>query len=82
MKNTQEKIAEIVGITPGMVSHLMTGRRSVSWKMANRLSAAFGKSPAWWMTADINRIKRVLRGSRKDGSNGNGGPNEQQQRAA
>lgn len=82
MKNTQEQIAEMIGVTPGMVSHLMTGRRSVTWRMAKKLSENFGRSPAWWMTASIDRIKRVLRSGKTDGSKENGGQNGQQRRAA
>jgi hypothetical protein len=50
--------------------------------MAKKLSENFGRSPAWWMTASIDRIKRVLRSGKTDGSKENGGQNGQQRRAA
>ena len=81
MKITQDQIAGMVGITPGMVSHLMTGRRAVTWKMAKKLSENFGRSPAWWMTASTDRIRRVLRSGKIDGSKENGGQDGQRRAA-
>jgi plasmid maintenance system antidote protein VapI len=82
MRLNQIEIAELLRVSQATVSYWMNGKRRITWAMAKKLSDHFGRTPSWWMEAPPDRIKRVLRGSRKDGSNGNGGPNEQQQRAA
>ena len=81
MNMNQSKIAELLGVSQSIVSYWTSGKRRITWAMAKKLSEHFGRSPSWWMEAPPERIKRVLRGSRKDGSNGNGGPNEQRRAA-
>jgi len=78
-QKTQNEISMILEITQAMVSHLLTGRRRPSWAMAKKLSDNFGHSPAWWMEADVAKIRRVLR---TDGSKRNGGQDDKQRRAA
>jgi plasmid maintenance system antidote protein VapI len=75
----QNQIASMVGRTQQWVSLILTGRRRPSWAMAKKLSDNFGHSPAWWMEADIAKIRRVLR---TDGSKRNGGQDDKQRRAA
>lgn len=76
----QIEIANKLGVSRAAISYLLTGRRRPSWAMAQKLSSVFGKSPAWWMTAELDRIRRVLR--RNDGSMENGGQNGNERRAA
>lgn len=54
-------IAAAIGISVPMVSYLLSGKRSVSWAMANRLAAVYGRTASWWMKADSAKIGRVLR---------------------
>jgi hypothetical protein len=49
--------------------------------MAKKLSENFGRSPAWWMTASTDRIRRVLRSGKIDGSKENGGQDGQRRAA-
>lgn len=64
---TQNEIARQLGKTQQYVSLILTGRRRPSWGLAKRLSESFGHSPAWWMEADPNKIRRVLmRGSSQE----------------
>lgn len=79
---TQVEISKILEITQAMVSQIMNGRRSVTWAMAKKLSENFGRSPAWWMEADIAKIRRVLRGAKTDGSKQGGQYGKEQRRAA
>jgi transcriptional regulator with XRE-family HTH domain len=81
MNMTQNEIAEVLEVTQPMVSRLLTGRRAVTWKMAKKLSENFGRSPAWWMTANTDRIRRVLRSGKIDGSKENGGQNGERRAA-
>jgi plasmid maintenance system antidote protein VapI len=79
---TQTEIARIIGKTQQCVSLILTGRQRPTWAVAKKLSDHFARSPAWWMEASIDRIKRVLRSGKTDGSKENGGQNGQQRRAA
>ena len=54
-------IAAALGISVPMVSYLSSGKRAVSWAMANRIAAVYGRAPSWWMRADAAKIGRVLR---------------------
>ena len=78
----QNQIASMVGRTQQWVSLILTGRRRPSWAMAKKLSEHFGRSPSWWMEADIAKIRRVLRSGKTDGSKRNGGQDDKQRRAA
>lgn len=63
-------IAAAIGISVPMVSYLMSGKRSVSWAMAQRLSAVFGRAPSWWMKSDAAKIARVLKSGKLVGGEG------------
>jgi len=69
----QRKLTEIaaaIGISVPMVSYLMSGKRSVSWAMANRMASVFGRAPSWWMKADAAKIARVLKSGNLVGGEG------------
>ena len=82
MKMNQMEVADLLGVSQATVSYWTTGKRRITWAMAKKLSEHFGRTPSWWMEAEPDRIKRVLRGKGKGGSNGNGGPGDEQQRRA
>lgn len=66
-------IAAAIGISVPMVSYLLSGKRAVSWAMANRLAAVYGRAPSWWMKADAAKIERVLRSGKLVGEGAENG---------
>lgn len=70
---SQNEIAAAIGISVGMVSYLMNGKRRPSWALAKRLAERFGRSPAWWMEASAARISRALRNGRNGKAEGSDG---------
>ena len=61
MRNqTQEKLAEKAGISPSMLSLIISGKRRPSWKVAKRLSKITGTKPELWLDGTPKAIKKTL----------------------
>jgi antitoxin HigA-1 len=46
--------AKVLGVTRPTISKLVNGRASISPEMAVRLSKAFGSTPKFWLTLQLN----------------------------
>jgi transcriptional regulator with XRE-family HTH domain len=60
MKVTQEKIAEITGLSQPTISSLLNGQRRPSWKNAKKLSKMCRCSPLVFLEGDTHRIRKVF----------------------
>jgi plasmid maintenance system antidote protein VapI len=58
---TQNEIAHLLGVTQPAVNPVLTGKRPLSWKMAERMADLFpGKSLAEWRRATPEQIKKAF----------------------
>ena len=44
---TQQQLAEVVGLSQGMIAHIESGKRSPSWKFRVKLARHFNVSVEW-----------------------------------
>jgi plasmid maintenance system antidote protein VapI len=60
-KITHIKMAKTLGVSPAYVCQILTGKVSVSWKMADKLSELFpGKTLKQWKAAGPDDIRRAF----------------------
>lgn len=60
-KITIAEIARRVGKSDSMVSHILSGRRRPSWKMAKALAKLTNSEPKTWMEDDIEAKFKALK---------------------
>jgi len=46
---TQNKLAEALGVDPGRINRIVTGKSRITADTALRLARYFGTTPRWWM---------------------------------
>tara|TARA_B100000614_G_C14501067_1_gene474694 strand:+ start:1063 stop:1278 length:216 start_codon:yes stop_codon:yes gene_type:complete len=57
----QRHIGEALGVTQAMVSMLLSGKRSISWPLAQKLAAIFpGKDIVTWKNASPQELRRAF----------------------
>lgn len=57
---SQEKLAELVGTSQGMIGHLETDRRQLTAKWLRRLAPVLGTTPGWLLDHDPKDIPRDI----------------------
>jgi len=58
----QKKISKYLGIDETLLSRLLTGKRQVSWPLAEKFSQIFpGKSISQWKRATPEELKQTFR---------------------
>ena len=64
---TQAAFAEVIGVSPMRVSHLLKGDRPVTAELALRLGRALGQSPQYWLNLqsayDLKRAQSEMKDS-------------------
>lgn len=64
---TQAAFAEIIGVSPMRVSHLLKGDRPVTAELALRLGRALGQTPQYWLNLqtsyDLKRAQVEMKDS-------------------
>ena len=62
MKPTQQNIAKLLNVSQPFINQVMTGKKSVSWPLAERLSDLFpGKTMREWKKSSPDDIKRAFK---------------------
>lgn len=51
---TQSALAKHIGVLPKTINEMCRGKRGISAEMAIRLSKAFGGSPRFWLSLQMN----------------------------
>jgi HTH-type transcriptional regulator/antitoxin HigA len=65
---TQLDLAEILGVTPGHINNLISGKVSITPEMAKALGTAFDVDPQYWMNLEsIYQLWRVRTPTASDG---------------
>lgn len=64
---TQAAFAEVIGVSPMRVSHLLKGDRPVTAELALRLGRALGQTPQYWLNLqaayDLKRAQSDMKDS-------------------
>lgn len=64
---TQAAFAEVIGVSPMRVSHLLKANRPVTAELALRLGRALGQTPQYWLNLqtayDLKRAQSEMRDS-------------------
>ncbi|MCM2340186.1 HigA family addiction module antitoxin [Rhodoferax sp.] len=63
---TQTAFAEVIGVSPMRVSHLLRGDRPVTAELALRLGRALGQSPQYWLNLQTAYDLKVAQETLKD----------------
>ena len=62
MKQTQYKIAELLGTHQPIISMIITGKRQVPWRLAKRLSEYLpGRDIISWKNASPDELKKAFK---------------------
>jgi hypothetical protein len=64
IQRPQARIAEILGISPGYVSHVKTGTRDLSEALASKMQRRFGFSMEWLLTGEGEMVADRSRAAR------------------
>jgi plasmid maintenance system antidote protein VapI len=58
---TQEKISRVLGFSQPSINLVLTGKRAVSWPLAEKLADLFpGKTIQQWKSATPDELKRAF----------------------
>ena len=63
---TQAAFAEVIGVSPMRVSHLLKGDRPVTAELALRLGRALGQTPQYWLNLQTSYDLKVAQTEMKD----------------
>ncbi|TSA11314.1 MAG: addiction module antidote protein, HigA family [Comamonadaceae bacterium] len=63
---TQSAFAEVIGVSPMRVSHLLKGDRPVTAELALRLGRALGQTPQYWLNLQTSYDLKVAQAEMKD----------------
>jgi addiction module HigA family antidote len=63
---TQAAFAEVIGVSPMRVSHLLKGDRPVTAEMALRLGRALGQAPQYWLNLQTSYDLKLAQTEMKD----------------
>jgi len=63
---TQAAFAEVIGVSPMRVSHLLKGDRPVTAELALRLGRALGQTPQYWLNLQTTYDLKLAQSEMKD----------------
>ena len=63
---TQSAFAEVIGVSPMRVSHLLKGDRPVTAELALRLGRALRQTPQYWLNLQTSYDLKVAQTEMKD----------------
>ena len=58
---TQEKLAVSIGVSPGQINEIVSGKRGITDDIAIRLAKYFGTSEEFWVNMQSNYELRLFR---------------------
>jgi antitoxin HigA-1 len=63
---TQAAFADVIGVSPMRVSHLLRGDRPVTAELALRLGRALGQTPQYWLNLQTTYDLKLAQSEMKD----------------
>ncbi|MFC1836856.1 HigA family addiction module antitoxin [Thermodesulfobacteriota bacterium] len=63
---SQNKLAAALGVDPGRINQIVTGRRSITGDTALRLARYFGNSPEFWMNLQKDYDLEVAKDAKQE----------------
>ena len=63
---THAAFAEVIGVSPMRVSHLLKGDRPVTAELALRLGRALGQTPQYWLNLQTTYDLKLAQSEMKD----------------
>ena len=61
MKLKQNNIKETLGVSNALISMILSGKRSISYRMAKKINAITGKEITWIMEASPEKLRDVFK---------------------